>query len=153
FLLVELYERMTGAGGRIALAATLVAAGVVTFGFWIASSSRAVGFLYFLYLWPGLVTTLVTLQFWTLLGDAFTITQAKRTYGAIGVGSVAGGIAGAAIASGLSAIVEPRHLLIAAALGLPLAGVVSLLLRLTRQLPSTPDQGETKPDGPHQGAL
>src|SRR5262249_4333834 len=66
FLVVELYERMTGAGGRIALAATLVAAGVVTFGFWIASSSRAVGFLYFLYLWPGLVTTLVTLQFWTL---------------------------------------------------------------------------------------
>ena len=41
-----------------------------------------------------LLTTLVLVHFWTLVGNLFTVSQAKRLYGFIGAGSVLGAIAG-----------------------------------------------------------
>src|SRR5215510_13001350 len=53
-------------------------------------SSRSDLTLYALYAWTGLFASWVTVQIWTLLGRAYTITQAKRLYGLIGSGAVLG---------------------------------------------------------------
>ena len=42
--------------------------------------------------------TLTAVQFWLVMGDSYTITQAKRLYKLIGAGSVLGAVAGAALA-------------------------------------------------------
>ncbi len=85
--------------GRYDLSVLLVACALVTFAFWRFSSlSRSAWTLYALYVWSGLVGTLTGMQFWLVLGELYTVTQAKRIYSVVGLGSVLGAIAGAAIA-------------------------------------------------------
>jgi ATP/ADP translocase len=48
-----------------------------------------------LYVWTGLVATLTPIAFWLLLGEIYTIAQARRLYASIGLGSQLGAIAGA----------------------------------------------------------
>ncbi|MBC7173475.1 MAG: hypothetical protein H5U40_13630, partial [Polyangiaceae bacterium] len=59
--------------------------------------------------------TVVTVQFWLLLHDAVTVTQAKRVYGPIAAGGVAGALLGALFARGLVEWAEPKHLLLLSA--------------------------------------
>src|SRR5260370_37509714 len=40
--------------------------------------------------------TMAALQFWIVLGELYTVTQAKRIYNLVGTGTVLGGVAGAA---------------------------------------------------------
>ena len=47
-----------------------------------------------LYVWTGLVSTLAAVQFWLVVGEIYTITQAKRIYAVIGLGSLLGAVAG-----------------------------------------------------------
>src|SRR5438132_10578552 len=58
-------------------------------------ASLSATLLYALYAWTGLFASWVMVQIWTLLGRAYTITQAKRLYGFIGSGAVLGGVVGA----------------------------------------------------------
>ena len=58
--------------------------------------------LYVLYIWSGLLATLVLIHFWSLLGDLFSVTQAKRLYGVISVGAIAGSIGGTALVTALA---------------------------------------------------
>jgi ATP/ADP translocase len=64
--------------------------------FWAAGSSGPWA-LRALYVWTGLVATLMSMGFWLLLGDTFTIAQARRLYGAIGLGSLSAQIRAAAV--------------------------------------------------------
>jgi hypothetical protein len=77
---------------RAALCAWTAAAAGVTFGFWLGLPALGSAGLYALYTWSGILTTLILVHFWTLLGDLFSVTQAKRVYGVIGLGSVTGAI-------------------------------------------------------------
>lgn len=101
----------------------------VTFVFWLFGAwgpwkLRA------LYIWTGLVGTLTGLQFWLVLGELYTITQAKRIYRVIGLGSILGAVAGAGIARLLSAYFPTPYLVLASAVTLAATGLgPAVLLR------------------------
>lgn len=125
----------------------LVGAGV-TAGFWLltddgGSRSRV---LYGLYVWTGLFASWVTVQFWTLLGRAHTMTQAKRLYGFIGAGAVLGGVLGAFAARAAVAVVPPRATLLTSA-ALFLVAVVPVVALRTAPA-STEALAERAPERP-----
>ncbi|MEO1174604.1 MAG: hypothetical protein AAFX94_21515, partial [Myxococcota bacterium] len=118
-----------GASRRRTLQGWTAVAGAVTVGFWLTLPALGNIGLYALYVWSGVVTTLILVHFWTLLSGAFSVTEAKRAYGVIGVGSVTGGIAGSAVASALVSSIGPRHLLLIAGLGWAAAAVGASFLQ------------------------
>ncbi len=101
------------AGGR-SLAALLGVSAGGTLLFWAAPLSGPWG-LRALYVWTGLAATLISVAFWLLLGEIYTITQARRLYVAIGLGSQLGAMAGAAVVRGMASGLDPHHLLAASA--------------------------------------
>ncbi|MEM9489003.1 MAG: Npt1/Npt2 family nucleotide transporter, partial [Myxococcota bacterium] len=128
-LLTQAQARLSsGQSGRRLLSVWIASAGLVTLLFWLTLSVLGSAGLYALYVWSGVLTTLILVHFWTLLGDIFTITQAKRLYGFIGAGSVLGAITGSGLASALSRIVAPAELLLVAALGLFASAALPALL-------------------------
>jgi ATP:ADP antiporter, AAA family len=90
-------------------------AAIISCGFWIASSTQSPVFLYLLYLWPAIFGSVVIVEFWRVVSDAYTITEAKTAFAWIG----AGGTAGAALGSGAAVVLSTRFpataLLLAAA--------------------------------------
>jgi AAA family ATP:ADP antiporter len=112
------------------LSALLVGAALVTFGFWIFGSWKNPWALRALYVWTGLVGNVVVLELWLLLGESFTITQAKRIYRVVGAGSVMGAVAGAALARVISTRLDADDMLLAAAAVMVATGLgPALLLR------------------------
>jgi AAA family ATP:ADP antiporter len=115
-----------------ALALWTWTAAVGTFGLWWllprAPGAAAELSLYALYVWSGVVAAIVLVQFWSLLGDALSITQAKRLYPTIGAGSVVGALLGSALAASLAQRVAADRLLLIAALGFALSAVLCALL-------------------------
>lgn len=112
---------------RRALTVWTASAALVTAGFWFGLNRMGPAGLYALYIWSGVLTTLVLVHFWTLLGSLFSVTQAKRLYGFIGTGSVLGAILGSAGAGAMSAVVDARHLLLVSSLGFAATAFVPLL--------------------------
>lgn len=55
--------------------------------------------VYAFYLFVGIYALLVTSQFWVLANVIFNIREAKRLFGFIGAGGIAGGIAGGYVTS------------------------------------------------------
>jgi hypothetical protein len=94
----------------------LVSCGLVTLGFWWFGSWNSSWALRALYVWSGLVASLTLLQFWLMLGDSYTISQAKRLYKLIGLGSILGAVAGGVLARVLSSGRSADVLVLAAAL-------------------------------------
>ena len=110
-------------GGRYGLSLVLVSSGLATFVFWVLHSSRSPWALRALYVWTGILGTMAALQFWIILGELYTVTQAKRIYSVVGLGSVLGAIAGAAIARALTQVWPTKHLILAAAIVFVLTGL------------------------------
>jgi AAA family ATP:ADP antiporter len=148
-VLAQLQGKVTAKLSRkVAVGLGMLVAAAITgaFAFWVPRSGD-LG-LYALYAWAGVVTTLVLVQFWSLLGDLFSVTQAKRLYGAIGSGSVAGAIAGSALAAGLARRMHPQDLLEVAALGFLVTGLLVPFLRDPGTLAAedaAPDPAEAPP--------
>ncbi len=140
--LANVQHRLSGKlSNRTALTVWTAAAGAITFGFWLLLPLLGSGGVYALYVWSGVLTTLVLVHFWTLLGTIFSITQAKRLYGLIGAGSVVGALAGSGIASGLAQMIDARHLVLGSSIGFVLTSVMPL--RITRQAaPTRTESGE-----------
>jgi AAA family ATP:ADP antiporter len=114
------------------LSRLLVGCAAVTFLFWLLGSWRSPWALRALYVWTGLVGTLAGLQFWLVLGEMYTITQAKRIYRVVGLGSVLGAVAGAGAARLISVHLSTSDLILASAATLAVTGVgPALLLRRT----------------------
>jgi len=82
---------------------------------WLAIFWSGDWIYYVLYAWTGVLATLVVIQFWTLLGTLFTVTQAKRLFAVIGTGSILGAILGSGLASALSTVMPAHHLVLTAA--------------------------------------
>ncbi len=116
-------------GGPRALATLLAACTAGTFTFWAVGSQLGPWALRALYVWTGLASTLAAVQFWLVVGEIFTITQAKRVYAAIGLGSLLGAVAGGGLARIVSTRVDAHHLLLlsAAVLGVTAFGPAILL--------------------------
>jgi AAA family ATP:ADP antiporter len=107
-----------GGGGRRSLSMVLGLCSVGTFLFWTFGRTEGPWALRALYVWTGLVSSVATVQFWVLMNEIFTITQAKRLYGVIGLGSLLGAVAGGVLARFLSLGLPPRILLLASAVTL-----------------------------------
>jgi len=115
------------AGPGLSMGVLVAAAFTAALG--IIAGSGAVWTLYAIYIWSAVMVTLLVGYFYVHLGDRFTVTQAKRLYAFIGAGSVAGAIAGNAIAAVLAPMVPPRMLLTVAALVLAASAVGPMMLR------------------------
>jgi ATP/ADP translocase/HEAT repeat protein len=114
------------------LSQLLVSCSMVTFLFWLFGSWENPWTLRALYVWTGLVGTLAGLQFWLVLGEMYTITQAKRIYRVVGLGSVLGAVAGAGLAGIISAYLPASHIVLASACALAITGLgPALVLRRT----------------------
>jgi hypothetical protein len=103
------------ATGAFALSRLLGAGSVVTFAFWALGRWQSPFELYALYVWTGLLGSLAVLQFWMVLGDLYTLTQAKRLYSLVWTGSLLGATVGAAAARVLAERLPAPALVLAAA--------------------------------------
>ena len=115
-----------GRSPRRVLTLVTLSAALVTLGFFALHRRLGTLGVYALYVWSGLLTTLLLVHFWELVGARFTITQAKRLYGFVGAGGVAGAIAGSGAASLLSRFMGPEQLVLVSAFGFALAGLIPL---------------------------
>ena len=131
---------------RKSLSTTLTVCAGITAAFWLGlkqASSPFVRDLYTwaLYVWSGLMVTLLVVQFWSLLAEHVTVTQAKRQFGIIAAGGVLGATAGSFFAERLLQFLEAQSLLIVA------AGILLILacipLCFARVENSTPEAEET----------
>jgi ATP:ADP antiporter, AAA family len=102
--------------GPRGLSALLMICAILTAGFWAVGTWSHPWALRGLYVFTGLVGTLTALQFWLVIGETYTITQAKRLYKVIGIGSLLGAVAGASGARGVSVHLGAQHLILVAAL-------------------------------------
>jgi HEAT repeat protein len=114
-------------GGR-SLSLLLLSCATVTFGFWVAGVSSHPWALRALYLWTGILSTLSALQFWMILGELYTVTEAKRVFKLVGTGSVLGAVAGGAAAQVLTRHSSAQSLVLASALVLALTALGPALL-------------------------
>ncbi|HMJ11307.1 MAG TPA: hypothetical protein VK524_07850, partial [Polyangiaceae bacterium] len=101
--------------------------------------------LYALYVWSGVIATVIVTRFWLLLGEHFTLTQAKRLYGIIGAGGVIGAIVGSALARLLLMELTPLHLLTVAAGSFVLSAAGPLLMQPPQQSSPLPAPREKEP--------
>ncbi|HLM76606.1 MAG TPA: MFS transporter, partial [Polyangiaceae bacterium] len=127
-------------GRRKALLFSLVAAALGTTILYLLPTSREVVFA--LYLWSGLLGTVLATQFWILAGDLFTVAQGKRLFGVIGAGGVAGAIAGAAGAVGLVEVLPVTALLPTAAVLFAITAALVTTLRTDISPPSVSLRGD-----------
>lgn len=114
--------------GRRSLSVLLVGCGVVTLLFWLSGVSTHPWALRALYVWTGILGTLAALQFWMVLGELYTVTQAKRLYKIIGTGALLGAVAGAGLARVVADRFGAPHIVLASAVVLGLTGLGPALL-------------------------
>lgn len=88
---------------------------LVTFGILLNLGIFGQLVLYLFYLWVMIFALLATSQFWVLANVVFNAREAKRLFGFIGAGAIAGGILGGYVASLLAQITASEHLLFVAA--------------------------------------
>lgn len=73
------------------------------------------------YVWMSVFNLFITMVFWALMADRFTLEQSRRIFGVIAVGGTAGAIAGSALAASLVGIIGTPALLLVAVMFLLLA--------------------------------
>lgn len=128
FVVVRLQAALTRTRTPERALSTLTAAAALgTLAFFWLYPRLGISCLYALYVWSGLLATMVLVHFWAVVAERFTITQGKRLYGFIGAGSVLGAIAGSGTASLLSRVMAPERLLLVAACGFGIASLVPWL--------------------------
>ncbi len=88
---------------RKLLSASLVFGSFITLSFWAFLEEMGAWAPFGFYVWTGLLITVVLIEFWLLLDDAVTVTQAKRIFPAIAAGGVTGAMLGSLLAEGSTA--------------------------------------------------
>lgn len=128
------------ASGAYGLSLLLGTGAAITFGFFLLLRGEHPLELYALYVWTGLLGSLVVLQFWMVLGDLYTLGEAKRLYSLVWTGSLLGATVGAAAARLLAARAPASVLVLAAAivLGATALGPALALGRASRRAAPRP---------------
>lgn len=98
------------------------------------------------YVWMSVFNLFLTMIFWALMADRFSLEQSKRLFGVIAVGGTAGAIFGSAIAWQLAEVVGAAMLLIIAAVFLVLAVAAAWGVALLQ--PERKDLDSDDPDAP-----
>ncbi len=106
-----------------------------TLAIWALVSARFGWSYYVLYMWSGIVTTLVVVRFWLLLGDLFTISDGKKAFAAIAMGGSIGALLGSVVAAVVAPYLEVGRTLLLLAAGCYAASMLGPILGL-------PDAGE-----------
>jgi AAA family ATP:ADP antiporter len=75
------------------------------------------------FIWTSVFNMFVVAIFWSVMADVFSPAQGKRLFGFIGAGGTIGGIAGAAITSGLVGVVGTANLLLVSVVLLEVAAL------------------------------
>jgi hypothetical protein len=81
-----------------------------------------------LYVWTGLIATLVVPSFWTMIDRSLRIAEAKRVFAVIGAGGTLGAMVGSAIAGGLGHLVAAHHLVTVGAFAFGAATIAAIAL-------------------------
>ena len=125
-------SQFAGRRSSRALGLWLLWATAITVGLWWVARPQPAGtdvwVFYAIYVWSGVFISIAIVQYWILLGQVFSLEQAKRLYAPIGAGSVLGAIVGAAVATAMVQSLPPRHLLLAGAGCFLVSAVVPLLV-------------------------
>jgi hypothetical protein len=132
------------ASGAYGLARLLGAGALVTFLFWLLLRGEHPLEIYALYVWTGLLGSLAVLQFWMVLGDLYTIAEAKRLYSLVWTGSLLGATSGAAVARLIAERGEATRLVLAAAVVLAVTAL-GPALALGRAAARTSGRGAQRP--------
>jgi len=135
---------------RKLLALSLLAGSAITGVFHPLVASGSAWALGALYVWTGLLATVVVVQFWLQLGATFDVSQAKRLFAVIGSGGLVGATAGSAAAALLLERYDARLLLLISALVFGLAAIVPLGFG---SKPSTAPQRRRGSSQPRGGVL
>jgi AAA family ATP:ADP antiporter len=101
--------------GRFALGASIAGSAAVTLGLWALVGRTGDWTLYVLYIWSGLLSSVLVVRFWLLAGDTFTVTQAKRLFALIGTGGILGAVVGSALAQAIAVRWDAERMVLAAA--------------------------------------
>jgi ATP:ADP antiporter, AAA family len=118
---------------RLTLSLTLLFGAVVTASFWLLSSLQgSATALIGLYVWTGLLASVVVVQFWLMLGDVMDLGQAKRAFALIGGGGLLGATLGSLLASGALLFFTARSLPLVAAGLLLCASLVPIFFSRNR---------------------
>jgi AAA family ATP:ADP antiporter len=133
-------------GSRLApgqrLPAFLLVGAGVTFAFFAVGPAGRPWLIRAFYVWSGAIVTLTGVEFWIVLGDLYTITQAKRLYRTIGTGALVGAALGGGLARLVADAVAPAALIaIGAGVMALTAGSAFLLGREAR------GEADTAPEG------
>jgi AAA family ATP:ADP antiporter len=120
---VGLVRRRFGRGdSRRTLAVLLVAASI---GTGILGALLCIPSIVFvLYVWTGVVATLVVPSFWVMLDRGTVVVDAKRTFAVVAAGGSIGALVGSGLAAALGRFVIPEVLVGLSAVSLVLAAVV-----------------------------
>lgn len=134
------------AGGAYESVAVLVGGAAVTLGFFPLARAGGAWVLYALYVWSGVFGAWFAVRFWTLLGRAHTVTQAKRLYGLIGGGGVSGAVVGALAARWMMGHLSARWALLAGAVAIAAAAVPAGLVRVPQEATEPAEATRTAPE-------
>ncbi len=93
-----------------------------------ATITMAPSVVFVLYVWTGLVATLLVPSFWMVIERAVRLADAKRLFAAIGAGGTLGALVGSAVATALSNAMAPRHLVAVASAALAATTVAAIIL-------------------------
>ena len=110
------------AGRRNALVSTLMLAVYGTFLFYLLPNTDITVFA--LYLWSGLIGSVVIIQFWIFSSQLFTVEQGKRVFGFLAAGGALGALVGAGGSVFLLRIIPLKGLLATGAGMFLLAGLI-----------------------------
>ncbi|MBX3193182.1 MAG: MFS transporter [Labilithrix sp.] len=141
--------RAARADGKMSVGVALIVAGGVTAVFWALLGKPTPALLYANYVWTGLFASWAMAQFWTLLGRAHTMTQAKRLYGFIGAGAVLGAVLGAVVARAAMMMFSPRTSVLISAAIFALSAVPCFAL----EIPKDQDAARPADEGPKRRRL
>jgi HEAT repeat protein len=131
---------------RKLLSASLVFGSFITLSFWAFLEEMGAWAPFGFYVWTGLLITVVLIEFWLLLDDAVTVTQAKRIFPAIAAGGVTGAMLGSLLAEGVLRVASPAELVLAATVILALASATPFLWKIPDE--AVTDQAAAEPVRP-----
>lgn len=143
-VVVGIYIRIGRAISLPALQAgsLLLLAAISLLFWWLSPRASATWLFPVIYVWVGMFGVLAPAQVWTLANYVFTTRAAKRVFGLVGSGAIAGWIVGGLMTNRLAERAGTENMLLGVALALGLSAVLVALI--WRERPAGIDEPELR---------